>query len=123
MSKKYWVERFEQEEARNAKVSLRHMQIAKKQYQSTMRKIDSEIRSWYSRYAIDNEVSYEEAQKILSGKDRKSLKLSLEEYIKLGEQQNISFDTEVEKTLKRVSAGVHVNRLESIKSSIPWQFS
>lgn len=118
MSKKYWVERFEQEEARNAKVSLRHMQIAKKQYQSTMRKIDSEIRSWYSRYAIDNEVSYEEAQKILSGKDRKSLKLSLEEYIKLGEQQNVSFNAEVEKTLKKVSAGVHVNRLESIKSSI-----
>ena len=57
MSKKYWIERFEQEEARNAKVSLRHMQIAKKQYQSTIRKIDLEIRSWYSRYAIDNEVS------------------------------------------------------------------
>lgn len=118
MSKKYWVERFEQEEARNAKMSLRHMQVAKKQYQNTMRKIDSEIRSWYSKYASDNEMSYEEAQKTLSGKDRKNLKLTLEEYIRLGEQQNVSFDTEVEKTLKRVSAGVHVNRLESIKSSI-----
>jgi len=118
MSKKYWIERFEQEEARNAKASLRHMQIAKKQYQNTVRKIDSEIRSWYSKYASDNEMSYEEAQKILSGKDRRNLKLSLEEYVRLGEQQNISFDEEVEKTLKKVSAGVHVNRLESIKSSI-----
>ncbi|AYV92563.1 Phage head morphogenesis protein [Fusobacterium necrophorum subsp. funduliforme] len=118
MSKKYWIERFEQEEARNAKMSLQHMQVAKKQYQNTMRKIDSEIRSWYSKYASDNEMSYEEAQKTLSGKDRKNLKLTLEEYIRLGEQQNVSFDTEVEKTLKRVSAGVHVNRLESIKSSI-----
>lgn len=45
MSKKYWIERFEQEEARNAKMSLQHMQVAKKQYQNTMRKIDSEIRS------------------------------------------------------------------------------
>ncbi|KYM65508.1 hypothetical protein A2U16_03145 [Fusobacterium necrophorum subsp. funduliforme] len=118
MNKKYWVERFEQEEERNAKMSLQHMQVAKKQYQNTMRKIDSEIRSWYSKYASDNEMSYEEAQKTLSGKDRKNLKLTLEEYIRLGEQQNVSFDTEVEKTLKRVSAGVHVNRLESIKSSI-----
>lgn len=118
MNKKYWVERFEQEEERNAKMSLQHMQVAKKQYQNTMRKIDSEIRSWYSKYASDNEMSYEEAQKTLSGKDRKNLKLSLEEYVRLGEQQNVSFDTEVEKTLKRVSAGVHVNRLESIKSSI-----
>lgn len=118
MTKKYWIQRFEEEEVRNSKVSLREMQIAKKQYQNIMNNLDKEIRSWYSKYAKENSLTYEEAQKTLSKKNIRELKMSLKEYIKLGEQQNVVFNRQIERLLKKVSVGVHVSRLESIKSSI-----
>lgn len=118
MSKKYWVERFEKEEERNLKLSLKEMQVAKKEYQKSITRIDNEIRLWYSKYATDNNLTFQEAQKALSPNERKKIKMNLKEYIKLGEQQNIAFNPKIEKLLNKVSAGVHVSRLEAIKANL-----
>lgn len=118
MSKKYWIKRFEQEEERNVKVSLKEMQVAKREYQKAITNIDDRIRSWYSKYATENGLSYQDAQKQLSQRDKERLTLSLEEYIRLGERQNTRFNTSTEKLLKKTSAEVHINRLESIKSTL-----
>lgn len=118
MSKEYWVKRFEEEEIRNSKVSLKELQIAKKQYRKSIDKINDELRLWYSKYAAENNLSYQDAQKLLTSSEKKKLKLSLEEYIKLGEEQNINFSTNVEKLLKQTSSEVHISRLEALKSNL-----
>lgn len=63
MSKQYWIQRFEKEEERNSKVSLKQMEVAKKEYKKSISKIDDEIRLWYSKYATDNNLTFQEAQK------------------------------------------------------------
>lgn len=118
MSKQYWIQRFEKEEERNSKVSLKQMEVAKKEYKKSISKIDDEIRLWYSKYATDNNLTFQEAQKALSPNERKKIKMNLKEYIKLGEQQNIAFNPEIEKLLNKVSARVHVSRLEAIKTNL-----
>lgn len=118
MSKEYWVKRFEQEEERNSKVSLKQMQVAKKEYKKSISKIDDEIRIWYSKYATENNLSYQDTQKLLTSSEKKKLKLSLEEYIKLGEEHNIKFNPNVEKLLEQISSEVHINRLEALKSNL-----
>lgn len=118
MSKQYWIQRFEKEEERNSRISLKQMEVAKKEYKKSISKIDDEIRLWYSKYATDNNLTFQEAQKILSPNERKKIKMSLKEYIKLGEQQNAAFNPEIEKLLNKVSARVHVSRLEAIKTNL-----
>nr|WP_293993873.1 minor capsid protein [uncultured Fusobacterium sp.] len=118
MSKEYWVKRFEEEEIRNSKASLKELQTAKKQYRNSIDKINDELRLWYSKYAVENNLSYQDAQKLLTSSEKKKLKLSLEEYIKLGEEQNTKFDPKVEKLLKQISSEVHINRLEALKSNL-----
>lgn len=118
MSKEYWVKRFEEEEIRNSKASLKELQTAKKQYRNSIDKINDEIRLWHSKYAVKNNLSYQDAQKLLTSSEKKKLKLSLEEYIKLGEEQNIKFDPKVEKLLEQTSSEVHISRLEALKSNL-----
>lgn len=118
MSKEYWVKRFEEEEIRNSKASLKKLQTAKKQYRKSIDKINDELRLWHSKYAVENNLSYQDAQKLLTSSEKKKLKLSLEEYIKLGEEQNTKFDPKVEKLLKQISSEVHINRLEALKRNL-----
>ncbi|MDY5795467.1 MAG: minor capsid protein [Fusobacterium gastrosuis] len=118
MSKEYWVKRFEEEEIRNSKASFKELQIAKKQYRNSIDKINDELRLLHSKYAVENNLSYQDAQKLLTSSEKKKLKLSLEEYIKLGEEQNINFDPNVEKLLVQTSSEVHISRLEALKSNL-----
>lgn len=112
-SSKYWKNRFlEIEKASNAygQDAFREIEPA---FDSAQRQIQNEIEKWYYRFAKNNQISIEEAKKMLSAKELKEFHWDVEEYIKYGRENAIN--QQWMKELENASARVHVSRLEALK--------
>ncbi|HFL8128265.1 TPA: minor capsid protein, partial [Clostridioides difficile] len=90
-----------------------------KQYDIILYNILREINNWYMKFAKDNKMSMQEAEKLLNSKELTELKLSLEEYIKYGEENTISqkWMKELESAVKRV----RISRLEALELKLRHQ--
>ncbi len=110
---RYWHKRFEiLEDARNktAKETVKSITPAFDQAQA---QIEKEINAWYGRFAKNNEISLQEAKKLLNTKELKEFRWDVQEYIKHGRQN--ALDQAWMKQLENASARVHINRLEALK--------
>ena len=85
-----------------------------KQYDQITKALDDRLRSWYTKYADENGVSYAEAQKALDAEELKDFKMTLEDYIQHG--KNLGVDDSWLKAMKTASARHHVTRLEAIRT-------
>lgn len=112
-SKKYWEDRFILLESASNEYGLEAFKKIEQAFDSAQRKIDSEIRTWISRYAKNNGISIAEARKQLSKKELKEFHWDVNEYIKYGRQN--AFDKKWMKELENASARVHISRLEALK--------
>lgn len=118
-SRDYWRKRFDQVEQAANNQSRAYMESLEKKYAMAMREIDAKINAWYQRIANNNEVSLTEARKLLNDSELKEFKWTVEEYIKHGEENNL---TEAwTKELENASAKFHINRLEALKVEIRQQ--
>jgi len=109
----YWRKRFEiLEQASNA---YAHQTIRKidPAFTQAERQIDAEITAWYQRFADNNEITMQEARKLLNSKELAELKWDIDTYIKYGEQNAI--DGLWMKELENASAKFHISRLEALK--------
>ena len=109
----YWRKRFEiLEQASNA---YAHQTIRKidPAFTQAERQIDAEITTWYQRFADNNEITMQEARKLLNSKELAELKWDIDTYIKYGEQNAI--DGLWMKELENASAKFHISRLEALK--------
>ena len=59
-------------------------------YQNAINEIQKEINNFYSRFAKDNKISYLEAKKRLSLKERSQFRMDIDEYIKKAQQHGLS---------------------------------
>ena len=84
-----------------------------KQYAIAQSEIDKQIRAWYSKYAANNEISYQEAIRELTAKERKELQWTVKDYIKHGRQ--LKLRPEWMKQMRNASAAHHITRLEALK--------
>lgn len=112
-SSKYWKDRFlKLEEASNryGQDAFREIEPA---FDSAQRQIQNEIEKWYYRFAKNNQISIEEAKKMLSAKELKEFRWDVNEYIKYGRENAIN--QQWMKELENASARVHVSRLEALK--------
>jgi SPP1 gp7 family putative phage head morphogenesis protein len=110
---KYWKKRFEQlESASNAYGVSTYNQI-EPVFQQAQRQIQKEIEAWYGRFAKNNEISIQEARKMLSASELKELKWDVNEYIQYGQENSV--DGLWIKELENASARVHISRLEALK--------
>lgn len=112
-NKDYWKKRFEQLESASHKKGVEFYQNLDNQFVYAESQIDKEIRSWYQRFAINNNVSITEAKKMLSKQELKELKWTVKEYIKYGEEN--ALDGMFMKQLENASARYHISRLEALK--------
>ncbi|HAT6800092.1 minor capsid protein [Clostridioides difficile] len=109
----YWIKTFNQlEEDVHNKGDTFNKEL-EKQYDIVLYNILREINNWYIKFAKDNKINMQEAEKLLNLRELAELKLSLEEYIKYGEENVISqkWMKELESAVKRV----RISRLEALE--------
>lgn len=109
----YWKGRFEQlEEASHKKAEAVYASI-ENSYIQAQREIESKINNWYVRFANNNQITINEAKKLLNSQELKELKWDIQEYIKYGKENRLN-DIWM-KELENASAKFHISRLESLK--------
>lgn len=82
----YWAKRFlALESARNKAVSKVTKDLSAT-YRKALSDLDGTIRSFYSRFATNNNLTFRDAQKILDAGEIQEFKLTLEEYIDLAKK-------------------------------------
>lgn len=112
---KYWEKRFKKmEEAQNDTSLKKNMEI-QELFDRSLCELDKKIRVWYQRLADNNGVSMVEAKKLLSNKELKEFRWSLEEYIQHAKDNELG---QFEKELENASARVHIGRLEALKVQV-----
>ena len=77
----YWKKRFKKMEEVQNDTSLKKNMEIQDLLDRSMCELDKKIRVWYQRLADNNGVSMVEAKKLLSTKELKEFRWSLEEYI------------------------------------------
>lgn len=116
MSKKYWQDRFIEEEERLNKIAGDEFRRQQLEYERAISRLNKDIEVWYNRIAKNNDVSLAEAKKMLNDKELKEFKWTLDEYIKHGEENGIKKDWS--RQLENASAKVHIERLEAMKLQV-----
>lgn len=112
-NKDYWQGRFEQlEKASHKKAETVYTSI-ENSYIQAQKEIESKINNWYVRFANNNQITINEAKKLLNSQELKEFKWDVQEYIKYGKENRIN-DIWM-KELENASAKYHISRLESLK--------
>lgn len=115
-SREYWAERFAYLEDVQHKKSKAHKYKVERQYMRAMRDIEKQISNWYMRFAVNNNISYDEAKLLLNSKELKELQWDVKEYIKYGKENKVN--QKWIKELENASAKAHITRLDALKLQI-----
>jgi phage putative head morphogenesis protein, SPP1 gp7 family len=115
----YWKNRFTQlEDAQNSK-ALDYYSTLEDEFSRAARNADKELATWYTRFAKNENISYEEAKQVLSKGELSAFKMSVENYTKKG--KTLPYSDQWAKELERASAKFHVTRLESLQLQMQQQ--
>ena len=109
----YWQKRFQAVEEMNNRRAKETVQSITPAFDQAQAQIEKEINAWYARFAKNNQISLQEAKKLLNTRELKEFHWDVEEYIKWGRQNAI--DQKWMKELENASARFHVSRLEALK--------
>lgn len=112
-SREYWRKRFELLEEAQTRKAESYYRDLEKAYIQTMRAIEADILKWYNRFAKNNEITIEEAKRLLKSDELREFRWTVEEYIKYGQKNAIN--QQWMKQLENASARVHISRLESLR--------
>jgi len=118
-NKDYWKRRIEVLEKAQLQKGQKYLLDLEKQYKITSANIEKELTYWYKRFAVNNKISMREARKLLTGKELKEFKWTIDEYIKYGREN--AFNKKWMKELENASARVHISRLEALKLQMQQQ--
>lgn len=109
----YWQKRFQAVEAMNNKTAKETVRSVTPAFDQAQAQIEKEINAWYARFATNNQITLQEAKKLLNTKELKEFRWDVEEYIKYGKQN--ALDQAWMKQLENASARFHISRLEALK--------
>lgn len=110
---KYWEERFLELKKEMLSVTEKDWEKISDIYAKTIKEVEKEIAYWYQRYSKDNKVDYLTAVQAITSKEFKEFKVSLEEYIAMGEASN--YTNIYNEILEKASSKYHITRLEVLK--------
>lgn len=109
----YWAKRFNLlEQSQHDRGAAAFSEIDQK-YRAAEREIERKIAAWYQRFADNNGITLQEAQKWLSGKDLEEFKWDVNQYIRYGQENAVNGTWA--KQLENASARFHISRLEALK--------
>ena len=115
----YWKKRFEILEESAVSKGASYYESLEKEYREASRRIESEISTWYTRFATNNGVSLAEARKLLNSSELAEFRWTVQDYIKFGEEN--ALNGQWMKQLENASAKVHISRLEALKVQMQQQ--
>ena len=115
----YWTNRMRILEDALLDTGYEYVQNLERQYDKAIRDIETDIAYWYQRFAKNNEISLNDARKLLNSQELKEFKWTVEEYIKYGKENAVNGAWI--KQLENASARVHISRLEAIKLQLQQQ--
>ena len=115
-SRDYWIKRSELNLTTQEKKAEEYLKSLLNTYDKSKDVFDKELSIFYQKYAINNSLSYAEAQKLLSMSELSKFKDSLDEYIK--EARLYSNDPAYIKKLENMSIRARVRRIEAFKLNI-----
>lgn len=118
-SSDYWAKRFEYLEKMQIVNEEKFMEELSRQYTAALEKIKKDIKSWFARFSINNQISLQETKKWLNSSELEELKWDIDEYIKHGQENGI--DLIWKKELENASAKVHISRLNALMLQIQEQ--
>lgn len=110
---KYWKQRFSTLENAQNQYGQKTFHQIEPSFDKAQRQIQSQIETWYQRYADNNGITLAEARKQLSAAELKELKWDVQEYIKYGQEN--ALNQQWMKELENASARYHISRLEALK--------
>ena len=88
-------------------------------YREAEQTVQADLEKWYGRFATNNGISLTDARKMLTTGQMEEFRWTVDQYINIGEQANLS--PEWLKKLENASARFHVSRLETIQLQIQQQ--
>lgn len=109
----YWQNRFKQLEKAQHNLSATTIEEVADYYQQAQQELETQIESWYGRFADNNNISMAEARKWLNDSQLEELRWDVKQYIKHGQENAIT--GEWMKRLENASAKAHISRLEALK--------
>lgn len=112
----YWRKRLEDLEKAQVLNEAKYVGILNEEYEKALSSIKKETNSWLTRFAVNNQISLQDAKKWLNANELKELKWDVDEYIKYGQENGI--DLIWRKELENASAKVHISRLEALQLQI-----
>lgn len=112
-SREYWTKRFEEIEKSSNQIGLDTYSQIEPAFLQAQRSIQSEIDSWYARFAANNKVTIQDAKIMISRKELDELKWDVNEFIKYGKEN--ALDKQWMKELENASAKFHISKLEALK--------
>ncbi len=115
----YWARRLKKMEEALLDRSYAYVENMERQFAIAQGEVDSQIAAWYSRFAVNNEITLADAKKLLRGRELAEFRWTVEEYIAYGQQN--ALDGDWVKELENASARVHISRLEALKLQIQQQ--
>ncbi len=118
-SSAYWRRRFELiEQSQHQKGAACYANI-ERQYRQAQRELEGQIDVWYQRFADNNNVTMQEARRMLTARELEELKWDVRDYIKYGEENAIN--QQWMQQLENASARYHISRLEALKLQMQQQ--
>lgn len=115
----YWKKRFEILEKSAVSKGASYYSSLEEEYRKASNSIESEISTWYTRFASNNQITLSEARKLLNSSELAEFKWTVQEYIKFGEEN--ALNGQWMKQLENASARVHISRLEALKVQMQQQ--
>lgn len=109
----YWQQRFGQLENVSHQEAMTVYSRIEESFYQAQKEIENKINSWYVRFANNNEITINEAKKLLNSNELKEFKWNVQEYIKYGHENELN--EHWMKELENASTKYHVSRLEALK--------
>lgn len=109
----YWKDRFIQLEKSLYNESIEYFNELEAQYNKAIQSVENDIMRWYVRLAENNDITMQEAKKLLTRNELEEFRWLVGEYIKYGKENAVN--QQWMKQLENASARVHISRLEALK--------
>lgn len=118
-NREYWRKRFEDLNESLLSESDDYISELESAYELAFNNIENDIRVFYQRFGDNNGLTYAEAVKLLTSKERYGFQMTVDEYIKKGSE--IAVSLEWLKELENASTIYHIDRLKALQIQIRQQ--
>lgn len=109
----YWRKRFILLEDAQSKKGAEYFAELEKQYRKASAAVQRDVERWYARFAVNNEITMQEARKLLNSNELEEFRWDVFDYIEKG--KTLNYSQQWAKQLENASARFHISRLEALK--------